>query len=328
MTAIDKIKVLLVDDSPSFREALSRGLRSFGDFELVPPAGDPFEARSHLVRYRPHLMICDIELPRMNGITFLGQLLPSYPIPAIAISSRPEAEAAALRSGAKAFLLKPAAPTPEQVAAFIRSVARLARQYAATAPAGEERRAGLIAIGASTGGTEAIYYLLQMLPPTVPGIVIVQHIPPVFSRMFAERLHHSTSFEAREAGTGDEIRSGTVLVAPGDRHLKVVRSGGRYKAECSQGQKVNGHMPSVDMLFRSVAETAGPEAIGILLTGMGHDGAQGLLAMRQAGARTIVQDEQTSVVYGMPKAAYELGAAEFRRPIGEIAGLVQSLLQP
>ncbi|MDG0813668.1 CheB methylesterase domain-containing protein [Cohnella rhizosphaerae] len=232
-----------------------------------------------------------------------------------------------MRSGAKAFLLKPAAPTPEHVASFIRNVARLARQYAAPPASAAGGQTGLIAIGASTGGTEAIYYLLQMLPPNVPGIVIVQHIPPVFSRMFAERLNQATRFEAREAETGDEIKSGIVLVAPGDRHLKVVRSGGRLKADCSKGEKVSGHIPSVDILFGSVAACAGPESIGILLTGMGQDGARGLLAMRQAGARTIVQDEQTSVVYGMPKAAYELGAAEFRRPIGEIAALVGSLRQ-
>lgn len=185
----------------------------------------------------------------------------------------------------------------------------------------------IIAIGASTGGTEAVQQILKSLPSTVPGIVIVQHIPPVFSRMFAERLHQATPFEVKEAEDGDEIRRGRVLIAPGDRHMRVKRAGSRFKVEIFQGEKVNGHCPSVDVLFESAARECGSNAVGILLTGMGRDGAKGLLAMKEKGARTIGQDEKTSVVYGMPKVAYDLGAVERQASLDQIPQILYAMVR-
>lgn len=180
----------------------------------------------------------------------------------------------------------------------------------------------IIAIAASTGGTEAIFTILQALPADIPGIVIVQHIPPVFSTMFAERLRLQTKLEVREGKTGDFVERGTALLAPGGQNMRIKRSGRRYKIDCSDTQKVNGHCPSADVLFSSVAAAAGPHALGIILTGMGRDGAAGLLAMRNAGARTIGQDEKTSVVYGMPRSAYEIGAVERQLGLQSIAAAI------
>lgn len=184
----------------------------------------------------------------------------------------------------------------------------------------------IIAIGASTGGTEAIYSILRSMPPTVPGIVIVQHIPAVFSKMFADRLDSQTALRVKEAQTGDYVDSGTVLIAPGDRHMKIKKVGKRYQAECFLGAKVNGHCPSVDVLFESVAKEAGSSAVGILLTGMGYDGAKGLLSIRRKGGRTLGQDEASSVVYGMPKAAFDMGAVEIQDTLGNIPQVLSDLL--
>lgn len=185
---------------------------------------------------------------------------------------------------------------------------------------------GIIAVGASTGGPDAIYSILRSLPPTVPGIVIVQHIPPSFSRMYAERLDSQTALKVKEARTGDYADAGTALVAPGALHMRVRRIGERYRVECFQGEKVNGHRPSVDVLFESVAREAGSRAAGILLTGMGQDGARGLFAMRQSGGRTIGQDQASSVVYGMPKAAFEIGAVEIQSALESIPQMLLNCL--
>lgn len=185
----------------------------------------------------------------------------------------------------------------------------------------------IIAIGASTGGTEAIYNILRLLPPLVPGIVIVQHIPPVFSKMFAERLNNQTSLKVKEAVNGDYVEAGKVLIAPGDRHMRIKKVGKRYQVECFQGDKVNGHCPSVDVLFESVAKEAGSNAVGIILTGMGYDGAKGLLSMRRKGSRTIGQDQASSVVYGMPKAAFDIGAVEIQASLEDIPHVLSQLLR-
>lgn len=185
----------------------------------------------------------------------------------------------------------------------------------------------IIAIGASTGGTEAIYNILRLLPPLVPGIVIVQHIPPVFSKMFAERLNNQTSLKVKEAVNGDYVEVGKVLIAPGDRHMRIKKVGKRYQVECFQGDKVNGHCPSVDVLFESVAKEAGSNAVGIILTGMGYDGAKGLLSMRRKGSRTIGQDQASSVVYGMPKAAFDIGAVEIQASLEDIPHVLSQLLR-
>ena len=183
----------------------------------------------------------------------------------------------------------------------------------------------LIAIGASTGGTEALYHVLKDLPPNMPGIVVVQHIPPVFSKMFADRLNAQTNLLVKEAETGDVVETGKVLIAPGDFHMRIRQSAGKRKVECFINEKVNGHCPSCDVLFYSVAEQAGKHAIGVILTGMGYDGAKGLLAMKKAGAKTIGQDEASCVVYGMPKAAYDIGAVDKQLPLGDMAKMLQRM---
>jgi two-component system chemotaxis response regulator CheB len=184
----------------------------------------------------------------------------------------------------------------------------------------------IIAIGASTGGTEAISHVLKALPASTPGIVIVQHIPPVFSHRFAERLNEETNLNVKEAETGDLIEKGKVLIAPGGKHMKIKKVGVQYKVQCFEGDKVNGHCPSVDVLFESVAQEAGKMAVGVILTGMGYDGAKGLLSMRHSGARTISQDEKTAVVYGMPKVAYSIGAVEIQTSLDNIAKEIYSLI--
>jgi two-component system chemotaxis response regulator CheB len=208
--------------------------------------------------------------------------------------------------------------------------ARVAQQGSASAgsvvPSVRVDTAGIIAIGASTGGTEAISNLLRHFPASSPGIVVVQHIPPVFSRMFAERLNSQTQLRVKEAATGDYIEKGSVFVAPGDRHMRIRLLGGRYRVECFEGEKVNGHCPSVDVLFESVAKEAGKNAVGIILTGMGYDGAKGLLAMKRKGARTMGQDEKTSVVYGMPKVAFDIGAVEKQVSLENMPRILFSML--
>lgn len=340
MTIRSKIKVLVVDDSMLFREVIARGLSSDPLIEVVATAGDAFEARDKILQYHPHVITCDVEMPKMNGIEFVRRLLPQYFVPVVMVSAVSQAVFEAMEAGAIDFVVKPDVQSFSDIAVFIQDLIHKIRtaatvksrinqmEYAAIkVPGNLDRDAGrLIAIGASTGGTEAIYNIVRYLPPTVPGIVIVQHIPPVFSRMFAERLNTQTSLRVKEAESGDYTEPGTVLIAPGDRHMRLKKVGTRYRVECFEGEKVNGHCPSVDILFDSVAKEAGKSAIGILLTGMGSDGAKGLLAMRHSGSRTIGQDEASSVVYGMPKVAYEIGAVEKQVPLGRIPQVLFEML--
>ncbi|MGI6622074.1 MAG: protein-glutamate methylesterase/protein-glutamine glutaminase [Acetivibrionales bacterium] len=336
-----KIEVLIVDDSLVFRELLSRGISSDHDIEVVATAKDPFEARDKIIEYEPDVVTCDINMPKMNGIEFVRRLMPQYPLPVIVVSAVSDAVFSAMNAGAVDFVAKPDVNSARSVEAFINemikkikiaSVANVSHWkvnrdlQGIIEGTGIESDNKLIAIGASTGGTEAIFSVLRSLPPDVPGIVIVQHIPPGFSAMFAERLNSTTRFNVKEAETGDIVETGKVLVAPGDAHIKIKKTGGRYKAECFKGDKVNGHCPSVDVLFESVAREAGDNAIGVILTGMGYDGAKGLLTMRRKGARTIGQDEKTSVVYGMPKIAYDVGAVERQASLGDIPQLIYSML--
>jgi len=347
MAARNKIKVLVVDDSIVFREVIARGISSDPLIEVVATAGDPFEARDKILQFHPHVITCDIEMPKMNGIEFVRRLLPQYFVPVVMVSAVSQAVFEAMEAGVVDFVVKPDVQSPAGVAAFIRDMIykikvastaktamraaedtavptaktamRAAEDTAVRSSAGMLQRADdLIAIGASTGGTEAIFSILRRLPSAVPGIVIVQHIPPVFSRMFAERLNSQISLRVKEAETGDYIEPGTVLVAPGDRHMRLKKIGAKYRVECFEGERVNGHCPSVDVLFESVAKEAGRSAVGVLLTGMGRDGAKGLLAIRRRGGRTIAQDEASSVVYGMPKVAYEIGAVQRQTPLGKI----------
>lgn len=334
-----KVRVLVVDDSILFRKMITAGLASDPQIEVVAAARDPFDARDKIIEHRPDVMTCDVEMPRMNGIEFLKRLLPQYPLPVIAVSNISEAVFDAMDAGAVDFVTKPNFKSAQSVEHFIHEMI-LKVKTASTAnlhprtgqtktvdlPAGSQQAAHkIIAFGASTGGTEAISSLLKSLPSSTPGIVIVQHIPPVFSQMFADRLHHTTHLNVSEARTGDVVERGRVLIAPGDQHMRIKKIGDRYKVECSPGEKVSGHCPSVDILFTSVAKAAGGDAIGVILTGMGYDGAKGLLAMKRKGARTIGQDEKSCVVYGMPKVAYEIGAVEKQAALRDIPQLLYSL---
>ncbi|SMF13914.1 two-component system, chemotaxis family, response regulator CheB [Paenibacillus barengoltzii] len=345
MQVRNKIKVLVVDDSMVFREMIARGITTDPDIEVVATAADPFEARDKILKCHPNLMVCDVQMPKMNGIEFLRRLLPQYSIPVIVVSAISSSVFDALNAGAIDFISKPDNKL-SHVEKFIEeliekikigSKAKVAHQpkKLAASPADPPTKLvtakpattkKVIAIGASTGGTEAIYTVLKSLPKDMPGIVIVQHIPPMFSRMFAERLNQSLSIRVKEAQTGDTIERGKVLIAPGDKHMRVKRSGDQFVVECFAGNKVNRHCPSIDVLFESVAKEAGNQSIGIILTGMGYDGAKGLLAMKRKGARTIGQDEQSSVVYGMPKVAYDLGAVEKQTSLSSISHVLSTML--
>jgi len=335
-----RTRVIIVDDSLVFREMLARGLSTDSNIEVIAVAAGPFEARDKIIEYEPDVMICDVQMPKMNGIEFIRKLLPQYPIPVIVVSTISEAVFDAMAAGAVDFVSKPSFGSGNRAENFINelkikikvaSVARLAHASRDLPGIFEGRLAAntdrIIAIGASTGGTEGICRVLKTLPYDMPGIVIVQHIPPVFSRMFAERLDNQTMLKVKEAKSGDYLEQGMVLIAPGDQHMKVKKVSNRYKVECYNGEKVNGHCPSVDILFESVAREAGANAVGIILTGMGYDGAKGLLQMRRKGARTIGQDRESSVVYGMPKVAYDLGAVEKQVPLDGISRLLFTMLK-
>ncbi|OCA97483.1 MULTISPECIES: chemotaxis response regulator protein-glutamate methylesterase [Clostridium] len=338
------IRVLIVDDSIVFREAISRGISTAPNIEVVGKAVDPYDARDKLLELNPDVMICDVQMPKLNGVEFIKRLLPQYKIPIIVVSSISDVVFDAMDAGAVDFLSKPDARTPNGFEVFINELiikirgaanvnlsANLGQISKSTSNRGMEKSVNVknkvIAIGASTGGTEAIYNLLKNLPKDIPGIIIVQHIPPVFSKMFADRLNLQTQFTVKEAQTGDTIEPGKVLIAPGDKHMKLKKAADKYIVETIQGNKVNGHCPSVDVLFESVAKVASKNAIGVILTGMGHDGAVGLMSMRRAGARTIGQDQKSSVVYGMPKVAFEIGAVEKQVAISNIPSVICDMLK-
>lgn len=337
-----KIRVLVVDDSMVFREALARGIGSDPAIEVVGTAADPYMASEKIIELQPDVLTLDIEMPRMNGIEFLRRLMPQYPLPVIMISSIDNAILEALQAGAVDFVCKPdISKNNRSVKAFINeliikikiaSIAKVGQRkndFVGKQPVtavGGGSRFKLIAMGASTGGTEAIGNIIKSLPVDIPGILIVQHMPPVFTRMYAERLNDSCALEVREARDGDRIHSGLVLIAPGNYHMTVCQARGGYMVKCRQGEKVSGHCPSVDVLFDSVAEHCRTDTVGIILTGMGCDGAKGLLAMRKNGARTIGQDELSSVVYGMPRVAFAIGAVEQQASLDKIPALICSMM--
>ncbi len=343
-----KIRVLVVDDSVVFRQIIARGFSSEPEIEVVATAKDPYEASEMIMKYEPDIMTCDVEMPKMNGIEFIRRLLPQYTIPIIVVSSVNGAVFDAIHAGAVDFVRKPDANSVKSVENFIYDLInkiKIASKskviYKASEPAPIETSVPwvddrvvkrdynpnqIIAIGASTGGTEAIYSILKTMPENIPGIVIVQHIPPGFSRMFADRMNATTPLEVKEAATGDYVKPGRVLIAPGDRHMKIRKLGNQYKVECFEADKVNGHCPSVDILFESVAKEAGSNAIGVILTGMGYDGAKGLLAMKRKGAKTIGQNEKSSVVYGMPKVAFNLGAVDKQCSLEHITPMILKML--
>ena len=348
-----RVRILIVDDSLTFRSMLSAELTKNKDFDVVAFASDPYEARYKLKYFNPDVMVLDIVMPKMDGVEFIRRLMASHPIPIVAVTSIKEYIGMAVQAGAIDGVMKPQSGGESGIALFVaqlsekiiaagKHTARLKRKTDPDAGIDgsrqEERKSEvsaaairktsveLIVIGASTGGTNAIADIMSELPPGLPGIVIVQHMPAEFTDMFAKRLNSSCAMSVYEARSGDKIIPGTALIAPGGFHLRIVKSADEYSALVQAGDKVNGHCPSVDVMFSSVAECAGGKAIGVLLTGMGSDGAKGLLEMKKAGAKTIGQDEASSIVYGMPKVAYEIGAVQHRVPLGQIAQQIISLL--
>ncbi len=347
---IRQIKVLIVDDSAIVRKIFSQELSKHKDIVVVGTAPDPFVARDKIVSLRPDVITLDIEMPRMDGISFLRKLMKYYPIPTIIVSSltpkNSEMALEALEFGAVEVLAKPGGSyavgdMSVQLAEKIRAAAQV-RMRAPSEPAqtpAAERKINqevslalkrtthkVIAMGASTGGTEALKTVLMGMPLNSPGIVVVQHMPPRFTTTFAARLDSLCQIEVREAKDGDSVLPGTALIAPGNFHLLLKRVGGTYYTEVNTGPLVYHQRPSVDVLFESVARHAGANAVGVIMTGMGRDGASGMLEMRKAGARTIAQDEASCVVFGMPKEAIKMGAAESVVPLNDISREVLRVL--
>ena len=337
-----RIRVLIVEDSLVFRELMVSVLKKDPVIDVVAVAGDPFDARDKIIEYQPDVMTLDIELPRMNGIEFLRKLIPQYPLPVVMVSSLSDKVFDAMQAGAVDFVVKPSVQDREQLRKFVERELPVKIKVASTAKISRikkhtisnrvqdvitSNRNMVIAIGASTGGTEAIATVIKEFGPDIPGTVIVQHMPPGFTEMYAKRLDDQCRVHVKEAKNGDMVIPGQVLIAPGgDSHMRLIKVGNNYQVEIKKGSKVNGHRPSVDVLFESVAKVAKENALGIILTGMGGDGARGLLEMRQAGAKTIGQDESTCVVYGMPKVAYDLGAVQYQERLTNIAKKTYNLL--
>ncbi len=334
------VKVLIIDDSALVRKILSEGLSRDPGIEIVGTAPDVYVGRDMIVDLSPDVLTLDIEMPRMDGVEFLRRLMPQYPLPVVVVSSLTQRGKQitidALEAGAIDFVPKPLTNLSSGLVALLTelstkiklastaNVSHWKQKKYTTNKSGTKQKAlyestdKVIAIGASTGGTEAIKAVVTELPSNTPGIVIVQHMPPVFTKMFADRLNEICNMSAKEAEDGDRILTGRILVAPGGKHLRVQRSGGIYIVKCQEGEKVSGHCPSVDVMMHSVAEQVGANAYGVMLTGMGRDGADGMLAMKNAGAWNVAQDESTSVVYGMPKVAADVGGVDKILPLDKI----------
>lgn len=386
---MNRIKLLVVDDSILFREVLARYIRQDDMIEVVGKAGDAYSARDMILQYEPDVMTLDLEMPRMDGIAFLKKLLPQYYISTIAVSSSEERKAACKEAGAVEFLAKPHTRTNNEMAVFAAELCRAIRraykhanpnaiissepsfakttaktssvitnaantvQFAQKAreqvsqtkslfstnvrkevtenPALSnnyvkhtklKKSEAIIALGASTGGTEALEQVIRLFPEDTPPVIVVQHMPAGFTKLYADRLNNSCKMEVKEAVDGERLRRGLVIVGAGEHHLRLCKDRQGYYISSKPGEKVSGHCPSVDVMFSSVAEVAGPLSIGAILTGMGKDGAEGLLKMRQAGAFTIGQDKETCVVYGMPMEAYNIGAVEVQAPLYKISELI------
>lgn len=350
----EKIKVLVVEDSLVFRGLLVKYINEDPMLNVVAVANDPFEARDLIIRHNPDVMTLDVELPKMSGLEFLSKLMPQYPLRTVVISSLSDKVFEALKVGAVDFVAKPNVKEKAKLEEFVRREVPEKIKIAANAKlkpryghinvkknlvpdnsnvkietekprpnlnAIQNKADIIVAIGASTGGTEATTAILEKFGADIPGVVVTQHMPEGFTKMYADRLNQQTAMNVsvKEAEHGDIVRPGCIYIAPGgDRHMEVIRKGNNYVILLKNFDKVNGHRPSVEVLFESVAKAAGENAVGIILTGMGSDGAKGLLSMRNAGARTIGQDESTCVVYGMPRVAYEMGAVEFQEKLLDI----------
>jgi len=353
---MEKIKVLIVDDSAVVRQTLADILSKDPEIEVMGVAADPYFAANKIAHEVPDVITLDIEMPRMDGLTFLRKIMTQHPIPVVIISSLTESGTEtgirALEYGAVEIITKPRLGTKEFIeesqmrvrdAVKAAAQAKLKRKKLYVSPPMSSLKVEpklsadavlskgstsqsmikttekVIAIGASTGGTEALREFLEALPSDCPGIVIVQHMPEQFTRSFADRLNQLCKITVKEAANNDSVIRGRALIAPGNHHLILKRSGARYYVEINDGPLVNRHRPSVDVLFRSTAQYAGKNAIGVIMTGMGDDGARGLLEMKEAGALTIAQDEKSCIVFGMPKEAIKLGAADHVLPLDKIA---------
>ncbi len=348
MSLVQPCRVLIVDDSAVVRQILSEILASDAGIEVVGTAADPLLARDKIKRLAPDVITLDVEMPRMDGLAFLENLMRLHPLPVVMISSLTERGAdttlQALALGAVDFVSKPKLDVARGLAGYAEEIIEKVKAAArsrvrplvrgpvaarltlpATSPSVVPRGAQfrttdrLIALGASAGGTEALRVVLESLPADAPAVVMTQHLPATFSAAFAERLDRHAAMAVREASDGEAVLPGHAYLPPGGRHLRVIRDGARWRCRIDDGPAVNRHKPAVDVLFQSVAQSAGANAIGAILTGMGDDGARGLLQMRQAGAPTLVQDEASSVVWGMPGAAFKLGAATETVPLERIA---------
>ncbi len=353
MAISKKIKVLIVDDSALVRKILKDGLSADPDIEVIGTARDPYQARDILVLKRPDVITLDVEMPRMDGVTFLKKFMPVYPTPTVMVSSLTERgkkiTIEALEAGAVDIVTKPRTGISDDLPRMLKEIRQKVKQAAKVdlsrfakqkkivpsvikplraTKALDESTDKVIAIGASTGGTEALARILPAFPRISPGIVIVQHMPEGFTRSFAERLDSLCQMKVKEAQDNDRVLPGLCLVAPGGaRHMEIIRSGGQYRVHLKTGEKVSGHRPSVDVLFHSVAVNAGKNAAAALMTGMGRDGADGLLAIRNAGGRTLAQDEPTCVVFGMPRAGWENGGAEMLVPLQNIPSVLLNMIE-
>lgn len=383
---MEKIKLLVVDDSILFREVLSRYIKLDDTIEVIGKASDAYSARDLILEYEPDVMTLDLELPRMNGVEFLQKLLPQYYIPTIVVSSSgsDQQKAECKKAGAVEFLTKPVNRSNNDMIMFADALGKAVRkayksnhpnskidvnkspaaqsvqnpsapanspaaaqtvQKPAPAPAAAQtvqkpvsapvsqsgkrklkKSEAVIALGASTGGTEALEKVIKNFPADTPPVIIVQHMPAGFTKLFSERLNRSCQMRVKEAQDGDRLERGLIIVGAGEYHLRLCKDARGWYVSSKPGEKVSGHCPSVDVMFNSVADVAGAQAIGAILTGMGRDGADGLLRMRKAGAFTIGQDKETCVVYGMPMEAYNCGAVEVQAPLQKIAEIILNQL--
>ncbi|MHB1373308.1 MAG: protein-glutamate methylesterase/protein-glutamine glutaminase [Thauera sp.] len=357
-----RIKVMIVDDSAVVRQTVRQALERDAGIEVIAAASDPLFAISHMQRQWPDVIVLDIEMPRMDGLTFLKKIMTERPTPVVICSSLAESGAAAtmqaLSAGAAAIITKPKMGVKQfledsanDVVQAVKAAARanasrlVPRTVAPLTPApklsadailGTGLGSGsnmvrtterIVAIGTSTGGTQALEAVLTRLPAVSPGIVIVQHMPERFTAMFAERLNSLSALEVREARHGDRVMPGRALIAPGGKHMMLARSGAQYTVEVVDGPLINRHRPSVDVLFRSCAKFAGKNAVGVIMTGMGDDGARGLKEMHDAGASTLAEDESTCVVFGMPKEAIRLGGVDRVVPLTQIPEVILGLVK-
>ncbi|MFT6913532.1 MAG: two-component system chemotaxis response regulator CheB [Paracoccaceae bacterium] len=348
-------KVLIIDDSAVVRQIMQQILDEDPDLEVIGVASDPFVAAERIKRQVPDVITLDVEMPRMDGITFLRRLMAQKPIPVVICSSLVSAESEtlsqALEAGAVDIVCKPELGVKEffeDACMTIRDAVKAAAQakLSSQRPRRIEKKLSadavlpppsaramarttekIIALGASTGGTEALRVVLEELPLDCPPVLVVQHMPEIFTAAFARRLDSICGVTVKEAQNGDRMLRGHVLIAPGNKHTLLTRSGANYAVEVRDGPLVSRHRPSVDVMFRSVARTAGKNAVGVIMTGMGDDGAKGLLEMREAGARTLGQDEQSCVVYGMPKEALKAGGVEDELPLAKISNAIRRLCQ-